>query len=244
MAKRNNPALHLTDSLVNEILHQVAPKVTQLTGWELHLNTLKCRVLPKDRGYEELLVTRLREIGFQDCLDLLPNIFERMLEFLIEQNTLAAYLPETGEIFVVRENLDDSNLDGLKLVLAHELVHRGQDLSHAHLYLRLQQLLQQAFSELQSADPDFRQVLLIMDEIRPIMTLIESHAAYIQSLLKQTCFPNAIIESHFNLAALLMRLVGAQKLAQYTDGLPQIKAAVASGSVKVLYAAYEHAGPN
>ena len=239
MAKRKKPALQLTDPLVNEIVHQVAPKVTQLTGWDLSLDTLNCRALPKDLGYEELLVTRLNEIALQDCLDLLPDMFERMLEFLIEQNTLAAYLPETGEILVLRENVDDSNLDGLRLVLAHELVHRGQHIAHGHLYRRLQQLLQLAFTELQSADPNFSQILRTIDEINPIMTLLESHAAYIQSILKQACFPNAIIESHFNLATLLMSLVGAQKLAQYTDGLPQIKAATASGNVGALYAAFE-----
>jgi hypothetical protein len=32
-----------------------------------------------------------------------------------------------------------------------------------------------------------------------------------------------------------MRLVGSSKVAQYTDGLPQVAAAVASGRVKSLY---------
>lgn len=55
-----------------------------------------------------------------------------------------------------------------------------------------------------------------------------------------TCFPNAHIESHFNLATLLMRLIGARKVAQYTDGLPQVSAVVASGSVELLYADFEN----
>jgi len=70
------------------------------------------------------------------------------------------------------------------------------------------------------------------------MTLLESHAAYVQGRLRQAYFPEARIESHFNLGTLLMRWVGAGKVAQYTDGLPKVAAAVASGSVESLYAGF------
>ena len=63
-----------------------------------------------------------------------------------------------------------------------------------------------------------------MEDIRPIMTLIESHACYIQEQLKQSYFPDAEIESHFNLATLLMRLFGKLKTSQYTDGLADVAA--------------------
>jgi hypothetical protein len=67
------------------------------------------------------------------------------------------------------------------------------------------------------------------------MTLLESHASYIQALLQQTYYPNGQIETPFNLARLLMRLVGGPKLAQYTDGLPQITAAYQAGDIDRLY---------
>jgi len=227
--------LHLTDSLIRAEVLQVAPVVTLLTGWNLGLDTLGCRVLPKDRGYEELLLGRLGEIGIHDWQDLLPGFLERMLEYLIEQNTLAAYLPGAGEILVIRENVDDSNLDGLRLVLGHELVHRGQHLAHGPLLARVDELLKQAFAQIHSGDPNLQPLLQIMGQIRPIMTLLESHAAYIQDRLREAYLPEARIESHFNLATLLMRLVGSSKVAQYTDGLPQVAAAVASGRVESLY---------
>ena len=239
MARRSTRRLQLTDQLVNAELYRVAPQVTELTGWDLRLDTLSCRTLPKDRGYEEILLAQLQGMGVHGWSDLLPELMERMLEFLIEQNTLAAYLPETGEIVVIRENVDDSNMDGLRLVLAHELVHRGQHIVHGHLFSRVEELLHQAIAQIQSADMDFRQILRITDEIQPIMTLLESHAAYVQGILKHTCYPNAHIESNFNLATLLFRLIGSRKIAQYTDGLPQINAAVASGEVESLYAAFE-----
>jgi hypothetical protein len=239
MARHSEQKLHLSDELVTAMLYQIAPQVTQLTGWDLGLDTLKCRVVPKDQGYEAILLTRLEGMGIHGWLDMVPDLFERMLEFLIEQNTLAAYLPEKSEILVIRENVDDSNMDGLRLLLAHELVHRGQHIVHGHLFSRLEELLHQAYVQIQSSDMDFRQTMQIMDEIQPIMTLLESHAAYVQGILQRTCFPNAHIESQFNLATLLMRLIGARKIAQYSDELPQINAAVASVKVNSLYTSFE-----
>jgi hypothetical protein len=239
MAGTSAQRLHLTDSFIRAQVLQVAPAVTRLTGWNLGLDTLGCRVLPKDRGYEELLLSRLDEIGIHDWQDLLPGFLERMLEYLIEQNTLAAYLPGAGEILVIRENVDDSNLDGLRLVLGHELVHRGQHMAHGPLFARLEALLEQALAQIQSGAPDLEQVRQIAAQIQPIMTLLESHAAYVQGRLRQAYFPEARIESHFNLGTLLMRVIGAAKVAQYTDGLPQVAAAVASGRVELLYAGFE-----
>jgi len=57
------------------------------------------------------------------------DIVTRTVEYLVENNVLAAYEPLTNELMVVRENVDDSNLDGLKVVLGHELTHRGQHMT-------------------------------------------------------------------------------------------------------------------
>lgn len=61
---------------------------------------------------------------------------DRTVEYLVEINVLAAYEPLTNELMVVRGKVDDSNLDGLKLVLAHELTHRGQHVHHPALFER------------------------------------------------------------------------------------------------------------
>ena len=180
MAGEGAQRLHLTDSLVrSEVLH-VAQVVTLLTGWNLGLDTLGCRVLSKEQGYEQLLLGRLDEIGICDWKDLMPDLLERTLEYLIEQNTLAAYMPGAGEILVIRENVDDSNLDGLRLVLGHELVHRGQHLAHGLLLTRVDELLKQAFAQIHSGDPNLQPLRQIMGQIQPIMTLLESHAAFVQ----------------------------------------------------------------
>jgi hypothetical protein len=233
------PKIALTQSFVQDLIYQVAPLVTQATGWDLDLPTLRSRVLPKDQGYEEILLGRLQHLGIQGWEDLMPNILERLTETLIEENILAVYMPGTGEILVLRENVDDSNVNGIKLILAHELVHRGQHRMHASLFSKLDQLLRQAFMIMKSETNDVSQMRPIFEQIQPIMTLLESHATYVQSLLAQSYFQDARVETHFNIATLIMRLVGAPKLAQYSDGLPEVAEANASGHLDHLYATFE-----
>ena len=226
--------LTIDDALLNSLVHEVAPLVSAATGWDLHLNTLGSRALPKDRGFEEIVLGRLKGMDLQAWKALMPDFLEIFLEYMLEGNILAAYMPGSEEILVVQENVDDINLDGLKLVLAHELVHRGQHMTHGELFIRLDTLLHKAFAEMSSEATDFVKLRLYFEEVQPIMTLLESHAAYIQEIIKQRYLPEARVESHFNLAILLMRLIGAPKVAQYTEGLPEISAAIDSGRIESL----------
>jgi hypothetical protein len=154
---------------------------------------------------------------------------------MVEQNTLAAYIPGAAEILVIRENVDDSNLDGLKLVLVHELVHRGQHVNRPELFERVDALLRESYNILHSSTPDLQAQQQVFRQVQPLMTLMESHASYVHGLLRPLHFPHAQVESHFNLATVLMRLVGGQKLAQYTDGLPQVARATRQGNIEALY---------
>lgn len=227
--------LNLTDNMLASILDEIAPLVTSLTGWDLDLPSLRSRVLAKNQGYEEILIGRFEQLGITGYSDLLPDLIERLVEYMVEANFLAAYMPGKGEILVIRENVDDSNLDGLKLILGHELVHRGQHLTHGDLFQRVDHSILAVFQEIQYQTFDNQRIQSAFEQIQPIMTLLESHASYIQELLHQNYFPNAQIEKPFNLAVLLMHLVGAPKIAQYSDGLPQIQAAYAAGNIDLLY---------
>jgi len=230
--------LMIDSVLLSAMIRDVAPLVSYETSWDLQLTTLHSRLLTKEMGYEEILLGRLHHIGIQDWDGMMPDILEHMIEYLIEENTLAAYLPGRGEIVVIRENVDDSNMDGLRLILAHELVHRGQHMAHGSLFSHVDNLLRQAFVEMKSDTTNITKMRLIFEQIQPIMTLLESHATYIQVFLKQTYFPDARVETHFNIAALLMRLVGMPKIAQYTDAIPQVAAAATSGNIESLYAGF------
>lgn len=227
--------LTVNNALLSSLIDDVAPLVSSVTGWDLQIPSLHNRVLSKRLGYEDILLGRLHYMGIQGWEEMMPDILERMIEYLIEENTLAAYLSGPGEILVIRENVDDSNLDGLRLILAHELVHRGQHMVHGRIFTQVDNLLQQAFTEMKSDATNITKMRLIFDQMQPIMTLLESHATYIQGLLKRTYFPDARVETHFNIAMLLMCLVGMPKIAQYTDGIPQVAAAATSGNIESLY---------
>ena len=229
------PKLVITDEFLKNIIFEVAPLVSQATSWDLKLPSLQVRALPKDQVYEEILLGRLRHTGISGWEELMPDFLERMLEYMIEGNALAAYMPGDGEILVIRENVDDSNLDGLKLILAHELTHRAQHMAHGDLFDRLDRLMWQAFTLIQSPENNLQPIQQIFAQIQPVMTVLESHAAYVQGVIKQKYLPHAQVEKHFNLATLLLRLIGAPKVAQYTDGLPQVAGAVQSGSLDALF---------
>jgi hypothetical protein len=136
---------------------------------------------------------------------------------------------------LVRENVDDSNLDGLKLVLAHELTHRGQHIHHPALFERVNRILVSVLQGMESGQVDIQKMMGYFEEVKPLMTLIESHASYIQGALKQMYFPGAYVETRFTLPVILFRIVGFGKNSQYTEGLPQVAAAMQRGSVDGLF---------
>jgi hypothetical protein len=225
--------LTIDDHLISSLISEIAPLVTSITGWDLQLSTLDRQVVPKEQGYEAILEGRLRALGIPVSTE--RDFINRMLEYLIENNVMAAYEPLTNRLMVVRENVDDSNLDGLKLILAHELTHRGQHIHHPQLFDRVNRALQAVFQEMNKDQPNLQKMVGYFEEVKPLMTLIESHANYAQGALCQRYFPQAQIERHFTLPVLLFRVLGFGKTTQYTDGLPQVAAAMQQGNADHLF---------
>jgi len=229
--------LIIEDILISTLVNEVAPLVSSITGWDLHVTTLHTRVLPKDQGYEEIVEAKLTALGL--TYDLGRDIVTSTVEYLVENNVQAAYEPLTNELMVLRENVDDSNLDGLKLILGHELTHRGQHMTHPELFEHVNRILADVIKGMESGQVDFQKMLGYYGQVRPLMTLIESHASYVQAVLCQRYFPNAQMERHFTLPVLLFRVLGFGKVAQYTEGLPQVTAAMQQGNIDRLFR--EHA---
>lgn len=227
--------LNITKILIRKTIVEVAPLVEKVTEWNLAIGSLGTMVLPKDRGYEEVLLGRLRGAGIMIDDDHPRTFLGKLIEYVLESNIAGAYQPSTQEILIIRENVDESNLEGLKLVVAHELVHRGQHVHFPHIFVRVDEAIRNTFYELNKEKPNLGEALHIMEKLQPVMTLLESHAHYIQNMLKQTYFPDATIESHFNIATLLMRLFGQKKISQYTEGIPEVASAMASGKTDSLY---------
>ncbi|MFL7892260.1 MAG: hypothetical protein ACK2UM_15900 [Anaerolineales bacterium] len=229
--------LDVNDQLIEALLGRVAPLVERTTGWNLDLVNLRSKVIPKERGYEEILLGRLRDLGFFVDEDMPRPLLDRLVEYLVESSVQAAYQTGKGELLVVRENVDDSNLDGLCVVIAHELVHRGQHINHPEIFQQIEETVHRVIAPYFSSPDqiDLGELLQALNEIQPFMTLIESHAAYIQQLIANRYYPQARIETHFTLPIMIFRLFGSQKLSQYTDGLPAIATAISSGEMEYLY---------
>jgi hypothetical protein len=230
--------LILDDALITQIISEVGPLVSSITGWDLQLKSMRSRVLPRERGYEEIVEKKLVLLGIPP--DPGRNIVTRTVEYLVENNVLAAYEPLTNELMVVRENVDDSNLDGLKVVLGHELTHRGQHMTHPELFDQVNQLMTAMIHEMETGQANLSKLQGFFEKAKPLMTLTESHASYVQGVLIQRFFPQAQIEHHFTLPILLFRVLGYGKVAQYTEGLPEVAAAMQAGGVDGLFQA--HAG--
>jgi len=229
--------LIVTDELVANLISEVAPLVAEITHWELDMETMQVRVIPKERGYEEIVLRHLQTLGVRIDEHDPRDIFKRLMEYFIEENVLAAYLPAQQEIIIVSENVDESNLDGLKLILGHELAHRAQHINHPDLYRKIEMKTRALIDQLNQAGGgfDFSQFAETINEIQPLMTLIESHAMVVQRSLGEQHYPHAKIESHWNLATLLFNLVGAKKLAQYSDGVPAVMGAMHTGELDQLF---------
>jgi hypothetical protein len=227
------PKLIIDDTLILALVGEVGPLVSSIIGWNLQLSGMRCRVLPKDQGYEEIVESKLLALG----LPFNPgrDIVTRTVEYLVENNVLAAYEPLTNELMVVRENVDDSNLDGLKVVLGHELTHRGQHMTHPEIFERVNRILVDMIKGVETGQVDLQKLRRYFEEVQPLMTLIESHASYVQGVLCQRYFPQAQIEHHLSLPVLLFRVLGYGKVAQYTEGLPQVATAMQQGSIDRLF---------
>ena len=226
--------LDITPALIAQVIGEVAPLVTQETGWDLAIATLSHRVIPKDAAFEQVVLARLQELGAPRELVETSGLISRLIEYVVEGNVLAAYQPGANELVVVRENVDESNLDGVRVIVAHELVHRGQHLHHRPLFDQMDAAMRNALKALTSSPPDFS-ALDNLEQAQATMTMIESHASYVHHLILQRYYPDARIEWHFNLATILMHLVGGAKISQYSDGVPVIAGAGSNGQVDALY---------
>ncbi len=229
--------LDVTDQLLRQLITEVAPQVAKVTGWELNLSTLSSRALPKERAYEEILLSRLNVFGNDPGAEAPRNLIERLVEYVFEGSIQAAYQPNDQEILVVRENVDDSNLDGLRLTLAHELVHRGQHITYPQIFNEIEGHLHKiSIAAIEKADPaEVQGILNAIEETRPLMVLLESHAFYVQQQLAQTVYPAGRIEQQRSLPVMLFRLFGQQKISQYQEGLPMVASAAQNGTINNLF---------
>jgi len=225
--------LHLTHDLISQLITEIAPLVEKETGWNLKIESLTWRIIPRDQAFEELIMASMDDLGKTLPTD--RGWAERMLEQMVEANVLAAYDPNRELLLVVEENVDDSNLNGLRGILAHELTHRAQHMQHGVMFERVDNLAKRILANTWQSDADAGEVSRLYEQIQPVMTTLESHAAFVQGRLTNLHFPGAQIESHFNLASIIFRLFAGAKTSQYTQGLPAVTDAYLNDRMDELF---------
>ncbi|MHB9130706.1 MAG: hypothetical protein ACYDBB_06410 [Armatimonadota bacterium] len=226
--------VRVDDELLRDLIDEVGPHIEQLTGWNLALTEMRSRAIAREQSYEEIVLARLRGAGCAIDENAPKDLIDRVVEYIVEGSVIGAYEPSSRQLLVIRENAGELNFDGLKVVVGHELVHRGQHVNHPELFTQVDAVIRKVFAFLADGGK-MREAFDMLDDVQRVMTLFESHAFYVQQTLAQSYYPTARITKHFNLPNLLIRIFGGKKIAQYTDALPEVEAAAATGSVDALY---------
>jgi hypothetical protein len=227
--------LIVTKELVDYLLAELVPYVEQATGWQLDINRLNIQVVPRELAYEAIVLHQnvLRYGDQTEKKEQLTYAVHPLIEKMIESNILGAFEPSTCELIIVKENVDDSNLDGLKVVILHELVHYGQYLYHSTIFDNLENLRYQVTTAVENREAG--KAMDLLGKTQQLMTLLESHAHFIEEQIKNRVYPRAKVESHFNWATILMSIISPSKQAQYLDGLPVISQAAKSSRIDDLF---------
>ena len=76
-------------------------------------------------------------------------------------------------------------------------------------------------------------------EVDEIMTMLESHAHFVELEIKRLYLPHGLVESHFDMLSLIFHYAGQRKIAQYVDGIPAVTDAVRSGTLEALFKSLE-----
>lgn len=154
--------LRLDDELVRHCLEEVAPLVESITGWPHLLSGVRFRIsslagLAEDATLEDagLRWLRQRACGY-----------------------IAAYNPLEHVIYIDRARTERLNLDGMKVVMGHELVHVGQCRLHPEVAARR--------AAKPRAEADVADQLVQWED-----TWVEGYAYYLE---------RDFIQAHYNLA--------------------------------------------
>lgn len=200
--------LTITEGLVRSIITEVAPVVETLTGWDLAIDRMGVRVITRDRAYEEVYLARLHGLGlWQEHLEA-AGVLEHLAEYVVERTIVAAYDHLATRLLVVSTNVDEGNLDALRVIVGHELVHRGQAVHHPELFAQLDQVI---LAVIRDETMGLREAIA---QVQPMMKLIEGHASLVTTQLRRR-YPSAQFEHPPWLPGLILGWVAGLKMEQY-----------------------------
>ncbi len=184
--------LDLDHDLVKHCLAEVTPLVESLTGWSGLLDDLKIDVTDELSRY--VLGPVVEALGMS-----MGSLQGRVMGLMADQfaDFLALYDPLTHTVVVHSQKAARQNLDALKVIIGHEMVHVGQFKSNPKLVERYKSMLAEVaqleiFSQDDgSVDSEALAQAMRASPMQSVMEELEGFAYYIQ---------RDFLEKHYNLA--------------------------------------------
>lgn len=206
--------LDLDEELVGHCLREVAPKVEHLTGWRNLLDDLDIVVT---NDYRKSFFRLLEWVDIS--IGIVARLFLRSWFKLI----LSQYEPLSQALIVNKRPCANCNLDGLKVVLGHELAHVGQFRSTPELADHCRDSLLWLKERMVQGDLSLKEIVERLDYsmTQYYMSQIEGYASYIESYLRQYYNCSMIVAPRSWLLSLLLHLPGG--LSKDVEGLIGLK---------------------
>jgi hypothetical protein len=209
--------LPITPDLLWVQVHRVAPEVELLTGWPLRLNSLQVFVVSRRDAAEFAFAEMLRSARLPPSTVRADEPLGWLRRAARGRAIGAFYEHGRNAICAVSDNVDESNNDGLALILAHELAHRAQHLQYQRIHAKVQAATRRLYRLAGKPSTTEEEWRAVTDEITPIMTVMESHATYVTELARRTRLPLGRTEPVPWLARRLDELLDRDKCAQYRE---------------------------
>ncbi len=181
--------LDLDDDLARHCLEEITPFVECLTGWSGLLEDLNVDVTDDIGSYINRYI--LEAFGAQEQ-DLFSKALNKITMSFV--NLIALYDPIRHSVAINRKEAAAQNLDALKVILGHELVHVGQFKYHPHLREEQKQHMQklrELVEQHASLSPQELAQAIQASSPQKQMSKLEGYAYYIQ---------RDFLEKHYNMA--------------------------------------------
>jgi hypothetical protein len=225
-ADGDEPPGHLTERGLRETLYDLAPAVALLTGRLFDPSSVEVRLLTREGLEARLRADAQRRTGLPlGTLKIIENGTSeayrargKELARLLNGRLIACYSEVDACYYVLAENLRGANQAAVREALLHESVHAVQHQTFPEIFAELANLQRLCFVELARHGEHSPHLAELEDALNAVLTLIESHAAYVQELAHEAMFPEAKLPEIALDDALLGNEDLLKKYAQYERG--------------------------
>ncbi len=210
--------------LVDYCLNSVIKIIEDSLHYKIDRNSFSIKALSQS----EIAQSYFQSISSNLSGYTLPSFLIKLIGKLFYQRLLGLYDPFRAAIYINKQKLKYQNIDTLKVIIGHELIHFIQFNKNPDLLQRMIEMYKKYFECLQQPLPPAEIIELtyqyFLNEIQPFMTTIEGDAFYFeQNILRQifTCSNYTHISGVFDgvLTMLLKSTSQAQDIQIYDPHL-------------------------